>query len=190
MFEPIRQGGIEVITGGMFSGKTEELLRRLRRLEIAGRAFQVFKPSLDTRSGTDEVVSHIQGKFPALVVPSDAPERLHALMQPTTEVVVVDEAQFFARGLIQVADQMATAGKRVIVAGLDLDFRGRPFGPIPGLMAVAERVDKLQAVCTECGALACRTQRLVEDDAEVLVGAETEYAARCRACYKPPKEDR
>jgi thymidine kinase len=174
----------------MFSGKTEELIRRLRRAVIAKQQVQVYKPIIDTRYHEERVTSHNGLGFEAKPVAS-ADEILNDLA-PDTTVVAIDEVQFFDPGVIVVCDQLAEQGKRVICAGLDTDFRGEPFGPIPDLMARAELVDKLHAICVVCGAEASRTQRLINDrparsdDPVVLVGAAEVYEARCRQCHEVP----
>ncbi len=188
-------GWIEVICGSMFSGKTEELIRRVKRAVIAKQQVQVFKPQLDTRYTRERITSHNGLDFHAAAV-VHAADILDAL-DAKTEVVAIDEAQFFDWSITEVCDALADRGLRVIVAGLDLDFRGEPFGPMPVLMAQAERVDKLQAICQRCGAPASRTQRLINgkpaayDDPVILVGAEEVYEARCRVCHVVPRaEDR
>ena len=181
-------GWIEVVCGSMFSGKTEELIRRVKRATIAKQRVQVFKPSVDTRYVHEKVTSHSGAQFQATPVPSAA-EILERL-EPDTEVVAIDEAQFFDWGVAEVANELANRGLRVIVAGLDMDFRGEPFGPMPLLLAQAELIDKLQAICQVCGAPASRTQRLINgkpaafDDPVILVGADEVYEARCRVCHK------
>ncbi|MGB9776167.1 MAG: thymidine kinase [Anaerolineae bacterium] len=181
-------GWIEVICGSMFSGKTEELIRRVRRAQIARQRVQVFKHSLDARYAEREVASHNGLQLEAIPVENSA--RLRALIAPETTVVAIDEGQFFDEGLVALCEELADRGLRVIVAGLDLDFRGEPFGPMPQLMARAERVDKLQAICVVCGGPASRTQRLINgqpaayDDPVILVGAEEVYQARCRGCHQ------
>lgn len=185
---PQTPGTIEVITGSMFSGKTDELIRRLRRARIARQAVQVFKPSLDVRYGIGKLTSHAGSEFEATPVPT-ARSMIDRLVSDTT-VVAVDEAQFFDDDVIQVTQELARRGLRVIVAGLDTDFRGEPFGPMPQLMAEAEQVDKLQAICMVCGQSASRTQRLIDgrparyDDPIVVVGASELYEARCRAHHE------
>ncbi|MGQ9493934.1 MAG: thymidine kinase [Anaerolineae bacterium] len=181
-------GWIEVICGSMFSGKTEELIRRVKRAVIAKQKVQVFKPSLDTRYVHEKVTSHSGAQFQATPV-AEAADILKYL-DSDTEVVAIDEAQFFDWSISEVANELANRGLRVIVAGLDMDFRGEPFGPMPVLMAQAELVDKLQAICQRCGAPASRTQRLINgkpaayDDPVILVGAEEVYEARCRVCHQ------
>ena len=177
-------GQVEVICGSMFSGKTEELIRRARRAVIAQQTIQVFKPALDDRYGIQLVSSHTGQNIEAEPVNSPQ-EILHRLADGTT-VVAIDEAQFFDAHLIQVVDTLAARGIRVIIAGLDLDFRGEPFGPMPQLLCRAEEGTKLHAICVKCGDLASRTQRLVNgnparyDDPIILVGAQESYEARCR----------
>jgi thymidine kinase len=177
-------GWIEVICGSMFSGKSEELIRRLRRAIIAKQRVQIFKPAVDSRYSDAEIVSHSEMRLPSICVSSS--EELLAKLDHRTEVVGVDEAQFFDPGLVQACQRMADQGKRVIVAGLDKDYRGAPFEPIPALMAVAEDVTKTLAICMRCGAPANNTQRLVESDERVVVGAQGVYEARCRRCFEPP----
>lgn len=183
-------GSIEVITGSMFCGKTEETIRRLRRATIARQKVQVFKPIIDTRYAERKVTSHAGHNFDALPI-KNAAEILDCLTADTT-VVAIDEAQFFDPELISIADELANRGLRVIIAGLDTDFRGEPFGPMPLLMAKAEKVDKLHAICVVCGEEACRTQRLVDgkparyDDPIVIVGAAELYEARCREHHEVP----
>jgi len=184
-------GQIEVVCGGMFSGKTEELIRRVRRAQIARQKVQVFKPALDTRYARREVTSHNGMQVEA--VPVENVAHLRALIQPDTTVVALDEAQFFDDDVVALCETLANQGTRVIVAGLDLDFRGEPFGPMPALMARAERVDKMQAICLVCGGPASRTQRLINgqpaayDDPVILVGASEVYEPRCRSCHVLPK---
>lgn len=181
-------GWIEVICGSMFSGKTEELIRRVRRAQIARQKVQVFKHSLDARYAQREVTSHNGMQWEA--VPVESTEQLRSLIEPDTTVVAIDEGQFFDEGLADLCEELADRGVRVIVAGLDMDFRGEPFGPMPQLMARAERVDKLQAICVVCGGPASRTQRLINgqpaayDDPVIMVGADEVYEARCRGCHQ------
>ena len=185
-------GWIEVICGSMFSGKTEELIRRVRRAQIAKQKVQVFKPGLDDRYQLEKVSSHTGMHLDAIVV-REAKEILQ-LVDPDTTVVAIDEGQFFDWTIADVCNTLADQGRRVIIAGLDMDFRGEPFGPMPLLMAQAEKVDKLQAICVVCGAPASRTQRLINgkpasyDDPVILVGAEEVYEARCRHCHQVPKK--
>ena len=184
-------GWIEVVCGSMFSGKTEELIRRLRRAQIARQKIQVFKPIIDNRYAQEAIASHNGLQIKAQpVVDSEA---LRERVDPDATVIAVDEVQFFDQDLVHVCDELAEQGKRVICAGLDTDFRGEPFGPIPELMAIAEQVDKLHAICVVCGNPASRTQRLIEgepacyDDPVVLVGASEVYEARCRKHHKVPR---
>ncbi len=176
-------GWVEVITGSMFSGKSEELIRRLRRAIIAKQRVQVFKPAIDERYAAAQVVSHSRWRLEAERVhrASEILERL----DPRTEVVGIDEGQFFNGDLVSVCGRMADLGKRVIVAGLDMDFRGEPFGPMPALLAVAEEVEKVHAICARCGAPASYTQRLTQAQEQVVVGAADIYEARCRHCFEP-----
>lgn len=183
-------GWIEVICGSMFSGKTEELIRRVKRAQIARQKVQVFKPRIDNRYSASQVASHNGALH--MAVPVDSSANIEPLLKPETTVVAIDEAQFFDAGVIELCKRLAVRGVRVIVAGLDTDFRGEPFGPMPYLMAEAEMVDKLQAICVVCGAPASRTQRLIDgqpatyDDPTILVGAKENYEARCRHCHEVP----
>jgi thymidine kinase len=176
-------GWIEVVTGPMFSGKSEELIRLLRRAAIARQRVAVFKPALDNRFATSDVVSHSQWRIPCEVV--ERAEEILNRLDPRTEVVGIDEAQFFDDELPRVCSHLASLGKRVIVAGLDMDYRGIPFGPMPTLLAIAEKVDKISAICSRCGAPAAYTQRLTAAAAQVVVGAADVYEARCRRCHEP-----
>jgi thymidine kinase len=177
------QGWIEVITGSMFSGKSEELIRRVRRAEIARQKVQVFKPRLDARSAEDYVVSHSDIRFAAETVASA--RDLPAAVQPDTEVVGIDEGQFFDLELPTVCSALADSGRRVIVAGLDQDYLGKPFEPMPQLLAIAEYITKTLAICMVCGNPANHTQRLVASSDRVLLGAQGTYEARCRHCFDP-----
>ena len=183
-------GSIEVVTGAMFCGKTDELIRRLRRATIARQKVQVFKPAIDHRYGLEKVTSHAGSEYAAR--PVQNARAIPNELQPETTVVGIDEAQFFDEAIITLSQQLADRGVRVIIAGLDTDFRGEPFGPIPVLMAKADVVDKLHAICMVCGDLACRTQRLVDGkparyhDPVVIVGASEMYEARCRAHHEVP----
>jgi thymidine kinase len=177
------RGWIEVITGSMFSGKSEELIRRVRRAEIARQRVQVFKPQVDTRFAEDFVVSHSDIRFAAQNVGS-ARELLDAV-RPDTEVVAVDEGQFFDAELPMILSTLADQGKRVIVAGLDQDYLGKPFEPMPQLLAIAEYITKTLAICMVCGNPANHTQRLVASNDRVLLGAGGMYEARCRHCFDP-----
>jgi thymidine kinase len=176
-------GWLEVITGSMFSGKSEELIRRVRRAQIARQKVQLFKPQVDDRYAGDHIVSHSDMKMPSEVVAS-AREILEKV-QPGTEVVAIDEGQFFDHGIVEVTGTLADRGIRVIVAGLDQDYMGRPFEPMPQLLAVAEYVDKTLAICMQCGAPANRSQRLVASTDRVVVGGGGQYEARCRRCFQP-----
>ena len=180
---PAASGWVEVIAGSMFSGKSEELIRRVRRAQIAKQKVQIFKPALDARYEAGHIVSHSDMKMPSEVVASA--EEVLARVAPDTEVVGIDEGQFFSGDLVEAVASLAKRGVRVIVAGLDQDYLGRPFEPIPQLMAVAEYVDKMLAICMQCGAPANRSQRLVAANDRVVVGGATEYEARCRACFDP-----
>ena len=188
MYQQHKGGWVEVICGSMFSGKTEELIRRVRRAQIARQRVQVFKPSLDDRYVLEKVTSHNGMDVEATIV-TEAREILD-LVEPDTAVVAIDEVQFFDWTIAEVCNTLAENGKRVIVTGLDMDFRGEPFGPMPLLMAEAERVDKLWAICVVCGAPASRTQRLIDgqpasyDDPVIMVGASEVYEARCRDCHQ------
>lgn len=185
-------GSVEVVVGSMFSGKTEELIRRLRRATIARQKVQVFKPIIDNRYQVEKVTSHSGFDFDA--VPIASIHDLLGLLDKDTTVVGIDEAQFFDDEIVQVVAQLANRDLRVIVAGLDTDFRGEPFGSMPVLMATAERADKLQAICMVCGEPACRTQRLVNgkparyDDPIIIVGASEMYEARCRKHHEVPRD--
>jgi thymidine kinase len=181
-----RPGWIEVITGSMFSGKSEELIRRVRRAEIARQKVQLFKPRLDARYSAAEIVSHSEMKMPSQVV--ERADEILALVAADTEVVGIDEGQFFDASLVDVANALANRGLRVIVAGLDQDYRGVPFEPMPQMLAVAEYVDKTLAVCMRCGAPANRSQRLVPDESRVVVGGAGQYEARCRRCFDPDSD--
>ena len=175
-----RMGWIEVITGSMFSGKTEELIRRLKRARIAMQKIEIFKPRVDTRYSEDEVISHDENAIISTPV-STAGNIL--LLANEVDVVGVDEAQFFDEGLVDVCNQLANRGIRVVVAGLDMDYMGRPFGPIPGLIATAEYVTKVHAICVKCGNLAHNTHRKMKADKLVLLGEKDLYEPLCRKCY-------
>jgi thymidine kinase len=176
-------GWIEVITGSMFSGKSEELIRRLRRAQIAKRKVQTFKPKIDNRYAEDHIISHSDMRIPSVNLSSSS--ELLAQVLPDTEVVGIDEGQFFDAELPSVCSTLADRGKRVIVAGLDQDYLGKPFEPMPQLLAIAEYITKTLAICMVCGAPANHTQRLVASNARVLVGAQGTYEARCRHCFDP-----
>jgi len=178
-------GWVEVICGSMFSGKTEELIRRLRRAQIARQKVAIFKPRIDVRYSEDHIVSHNQQKIPSQTV-SSAQEILD--LAGDSQVLGIDEAQFFDRSLVSVCRQLADQGKRVIVAGLDKDYRAEPFEPIPQLLCEAEYITKTLAICMKCGNPANYTQRLTKSSERVLLGATDVYEARCRACYEPPED--
>ena len=180
---PNNQGWIEVIVGSMFSGKSEELIRRLRRAEIARQKVQIFKPSVDTRFDVDHIVSHSDMRIPSIAV-KNARELLERV-EKDTEVVGIDEGQFFDAELPMICDAIADQGKRVIVAGLDKDYLGKPFEPMPQMLAIAEYITKTLAICMVCGNPANHTQRLVAVGDRVLVGAGGTYEARCRRCFDP-----
>lgn len=185
-------GWIEVICGSMFSGKSEELIRRVHRVQIAKKKVQVFKPTIDTRYSIQYIYSHNGTKIEAINI-SNSKELLEKI-ESDTEVVAIDEAQFYDQEIVAICQKLADQGRRVMVAGLDQDFRGEPFGPIPELLAVAEYIDKLQAICMICGSPASRTQRLVNgkpakySDPIILIGAKETYEARCRKCHIVIKE--
>jgi thymidine kinase len=174
-------GSIEVITGSMFSGKTEELIRRLKRALLARQRVQAFKPRVDDRYDAHRIVSHEAVSVDAIAVATS--ESLEQRVDDETDVVAIDEAQFFDRGIVEVCERLANRGVRVIAAGLDQDYLGRPFPPMPDLMAIAEEVTKVHAVCTACGARASRSQRLIPEATTVLVGGADTYEARCRSCF-------
>ena len=180
----VNLGWIEVICGSMFSGKSEELIRRLRRAQIARQRVQIFKPKVDDRFSEDHIVSHSDMKIKSQLVTQ--PREILDLLDGRTQVIGIDEGQFFDTDLVFVCNKLADTGKRVIVAGLDQDFRGRPFDPMPQLLAIAEYITKTLAICVRCGAPANRTQRLVENTDRLLVGATGAYEARCRLCFEPP----
>ena len=175
-----RSGWIEVITGCMFSGKTEELIRRIRRATIANQKVTIFKPKKDDRYSDEEVVSHNDNAIAS--IPVDHCRDIIVKVEDY-EVVGIDEAQFFSMDLVKVCEQLALNGVRVIIAGLDLDFRGQPFGPMPHLLAIAEYVTKVHAICPHCGNLATHSYRLTEDQNTVLLGEKDAYEPRCRTCY-------
>ncbi len=184
MFHRSQSGTIEIICGSMFSGKTEELLRRVKRAQIGRQKVQVFKPVIDNRYSADFVQSHDANRI--LSRPVDTATEILRLTDDNTRVVGIDEAQFFDDAVVEVAQKLAFRGIRVIVAGLDLDFLGNPFGPMPALLAVAEYVTKLSAVCMVCGNPASRSQRIdVQTTAKIAVGAKDMYEARCRFCHEP-----
>lgn len=179
--EMTRRGRIEVICGSMFSGKTEELIRRMRRAQFAKQHVEIFKPTIDTRYSDEEVVSHDRNSI--MSTPVDSAQSI-LLLSANIDVVGIDEAQFFDLGLIEVCNTLANQGVRVIIAGLDMDFKGVPFGPIPGLCAVADEVTKVHAICVRCGALAYVSHRKVASERRVLLGETGEYEPLCRECYK------
>jgi thymidine kinase len=189
-----RPGWIEVITGVMFSGKSEELIRRVRRATIARRTVQVFKSHLDSRyAGVFNVSSHDGTEIEA--VPIDSAEEILRQVRPASEIVAIDEAQFLDRDIVTTVTLLAQRGVRVIIAGTDTDFRGEPFGAMGDLMAIAESVDKLRAICIVCGGEACRNQRLLDgrparyDSPTIMVGGREAYEARCRHCHRVPRAD-
>lgn len=190
MYEHYPEGGIEVICGSMYSGKTEELIKRVERARIAGHQVRSFKPTADTRTNEAQIGSHRQGLRTEAISVASAGELL-ALVEPTPSVIAVDEGQFFGEDFVAVCEKLAYSGKRVIVAGLDLDFRGEPFGHMPELMARADRLDKLHAICIICGALASRSQRILGgepaplDSPTIMVGDQ--YEARCRFHHVVPR---
>lgn len=175
-----KSGWIEVVVGSMFSGKTEELIRRLRRAQIANQAVAIFKPSIDTRYHETNVVSHQGSSIPSNAVTNS---QQILLLTQGIKVVAIDEAQFFDQGIVDVARHLANDGVRVIVAGLDMDYTGKPFGPIPALLANAEFVTKVHAICQKCGSLANYSFRKAAVDAQVLLGEKDTYEPRCRTCF-------
>ena len=179
-FKGQRSGWIEVICGSMFSGKTEELIRRLKRAKIAGQRVEIFKPKTDTRYDVQNVVSHDANTI--LATPIEHSSKLLELTDGVS-VVGIDEAQFFDEQLTEVCQQIALRGIRVIIAGLDMDFRGKPFGPIPSLLAVGEYITKVHAICQHCGNLATHSYRLSDEESTVVLGEKERYEARCRTCY-------
>ena len=179
--ETHRPGRIEVVCGSMFSGKTEELIRRMKRAKFAKQKVEIFKPSIDTRYSDEDVVSHDQNTIRSTPIESSG---ALLLLASGIDVVGIDEAQFFDNGLVEVCNELANRGVRVIVAGLDMDFKGIPFGPIPALCAVADEVTKVHAICVRCGALAYVSHRLVHNERRVLLGEKDEYEPLCRDCYQ------
>lgn len=175
-----RPGRIEVVCGSMFSGKTEELIRRIKRAVFARQRVEIFKPSIDTRYSDEDVVSHDRNTIRSTTVDTSASI---LLLASDIDVVGIDEAQFLDEGLVDVCNQLANRGVRVIVAGLDMDFKGVPFGPMPALCAIADEVTKVHAICVRCGALAYLSHRLVSDDKRVLLGEKAQYEPLCRECY-------
>lgn len=179
-FKGQRSGWIEVICGSMFSGKTEELIRRLKRARIANQKVEIFKPLVDNRYDEKQVVSHDENSIPAK--PIERASELLSLCEGVS-VIGIDEAQFFDMELPEVCQKLALVGKRIIVAGLDMDYKGRPFGPMPHLLAVAEYITKVHAICQHCGNLATHSYRLIPDEDTVLLGEKDLYEPRCRTCY-------
>lgn len=182
---PYNTGWIEVVCGCMFSGKTEELIRRLRRAQIAKQHVKIFKPRIDNRYSTHQIVSHSDQALSSIII--DNPKEILELSSEA-QVVGIDEGQFFSSELVDVCEQLANNGKRVIVAGLDQDYRGKPFEPIPQLLSVAEYITKTLAICMVCGNPADRTQRTTHQQELVVVGAHNIYEARCRKCFIPPND--
>lgn len=182
-FSPKHFGSIEVICGSMFSGKTEEFIRRIKRAQIARLKVQVFKPVIDDRYSKDHVTSHDSSKI--LSIPVSNSMQVLEKIDDNTRVVGIDEAQFFDDGIVEVCHKLANRGMRVIVAGLDMDFMGRAFEPMPRLLAIAEYVTKLHAICMVCGGEASRSQRIVSGEEQVAVGHKDMYEARCRFCHDP-----
>lgn len=180
-----QKGSIEVICGSMFSGKTEELLRRLKRAKIAKQEIEIFKPAIDVRYSESEVTSHDKNSIMSSVVEHSSNI---LLLASNVEVVAIDEAQFFDMGLIDVCQQLADQGIRVIIAGLDMDFKRNPFGPMPGLCAIADHVEKVHAICVDCGSLANYSFRIVSGDKQVMLGELQEYKPLCRSCYNRNKK--
>jgi thymidine kinase len=181
-----KKGWIEVICGSMFSGKTEELIRRMKRAQFAKQNVEIFKPEVDTRYDENLVVSHDANEIHSTPVPSSSNI---PILANNVDVVGIDEAQFFDDGLVAVCNQLANSGIRVIVAGLDMDFQGVPFGPMPGIMASAEYVTKVHAICMKCGELANHSHRIIEKKELVLLGEVDEYEPLCRACFHKAKKD-
>lgn len=179
--ETKRRGRIEVICGSMFSGKTEELIRRLKRAKFAHQRVEIFKPAIDTRYSEEEVVSHDSNSIASTPIDSSASI---VLFSSDIDVVGIDEAQFFDEGLVDVCNQLANNGIRVIIAGLDMDFRGIPFGPMPNLCAIADEVTKVHAICVKCGNLAYVSHRTTNNDKRVLLGEKDTYEPLCRECYR------
>ena len=176
-------GWIEVVCGPMFSGKSEELIRRLRRAEIARQRVQIFKPIIDQRYASDHIVSHSDLRIHSDCVSTAA--EVQAKLEPRTEVIGIDEAQFLGEALVELVVRLADMGKRIVIAGLDTDYLGRPFHPMPELLAVADEITKTLAICMQCGNPAKHTQRLIANEDLIVVGAEGMYEARCRRCFEP-----
>lgn len=179
-FKSQRSGWIEVICGSMFSGKTEELIRRLKRARIANQKVQIFKPTIDTRYDDEKIVSHNENKISSIPVTNS---KILLSLSEGFDVVGVDEAQFFDQDLPHVCEELATNGIRVIIAGLDMDYTGKPFGPMPYLLSVAEYITKVHAICQHCGNLATHSYRKINESGKVLLGEKESYEARCRTCY-------
>ena len=175
-----KTGAIEVICGSMFSGKTEELIRRMKRAQFAKQTVEIFKPAVDTRYGEESVVSHDRNSIPCTPVESSGNIML---LSGDIDVVGIDEAQFFDNSIVEVCNKLANQGIRVIIAGLDMDFKGNPFGPMPALCAIADDVTKVHAICVECGRLAGYSHRLINNEKLVLLGEKEEYQPLCRTCY-------
>lgn len=186
-FVPANVGWIEVICGGMFSGKTEELIRRAKRAHIAGQIVVIVKPAIDKRYSNTDIVSHNESALPGIQV--DTADQI-ILLTSSAKVVCIDEAQFFDNRIVDVANNLANDGKRVIIAGLDMDFEGKPFEPMPQLLAIAEYVTKLHAICAESGVMANYSQRVVESSDQVLVGEKDIYEPRARHCFRPPVDQK
>ena len=184
--EAHRPGRIEVVCGSMFSGKTEELIRRMKRASFAKQKVEIFKPAIDTRYSEDNVVSHVQNSIRSTPIESSGSI---LLLASDIDVVGIDEAQFLDNGLVEVCNELANRGVRVIVAGLDMDYLGVPFGPIPDLCAIADEVTKVHAICVRCGALAYLSHRLTHNSERVLLGEQSEYEPLCRECYRKAKEE-
>ncbi len=181
-----QNGHIEVVCGSMFSGKTEELIRRLRRAQIAKQKVVVFKPKIDNRYDKEKIVSHSKQEIHSIVIKEAKDILEHAIF---AQVIGIDEAQFFGNDLIEIVQSLADSGKRVIIAGLDMDYRAVPFEPMPQLLAIAEDITKMHAICMRCGAQANYTYRLAKSTERVVVGAGEAYEARCRHCYEKPIEE-
>lgn len=179
--EKHRPGRIEVVCGSMFSGKTEELIRRMKRAKFARQKVEIFKPAIDTRYSDNDVVSHDNNAIPS--TPIDASASI-LLLSSDIDVVGIDEAQFFDEGIVDVCNELANKGVRVIVAGLDMDYTGKPFGPMPALCAIADDVTKVHAICVKCGAIAYLSHRLVANSRQVMLGEKEEYEPLCRDCYQ------
>lgn len=179
--ESRRKGRIEVVCGSMFSGKTEELIRRMKRAKFAKQRVEIFKPAIDVRYSLEDVVSHDQNAIPSTPIENAASI---LLLASEVDVVGIDEAQFLDEGIVDVCNELANRGVRVIIAGLDMDFKGVPFGPMPALLAIADDVTKVNAICVRCGSLAYVSHRLVHNDKRVLLGEKAEYEPLCRHCYQ------